>query len=47
MANSESVGKKIVEALKKQAENIDIAEDVSFETEADNALNIQNDDIFS
>ena len=28
MTNSESVGKKIVEALKKQAENIDFQEDV-------------------
>ena len=33
MPNNESVGKKIVEALKKQAENMDTPEDVSFDTE--------------
>ena len=32
MSNSESVGKKIVEALKKQADNIEVPEDINFET---------------
>ena len=34
MPNSESVGKKIVEALRKQAENIDVTEDTGFETDS-------------
>ena len=44
MSNSESVGKKIVEALKKQAENIETPEEVDFSTEEKNStLN----DVFS
>ena len=48
MPNNESVGKKIVEALKKQAENMDIQEDIqtdSFDTAP--TSNSMNDDIFS
>ncbi len=45
MANSESVGKKIVEALKKQADSMDIAEDINFEQGSDN--NVSSDDIFA
>lgn len=52
--NNESVGKKIVEALKKQAESIDISEnsesllfeEPANETTAANSL-VQNDDIFA
>ena len=52
MPNSESVGKKIVEALKKQAESIDVAEETSFETdrfsnESDNILSTPSSDIFA
>ena len=44
MSNSESVGKKIVEALKKQAENIETPEEIDFSTEEKNStLN----DVFS
>ncbi len=47
MPNNESVGKKIVEALKKQAESMDIQEnqDVSFDSAP--VSNPMNDDIFS
>lgn len=45
MPNNESVGKKIVEALKKQAENIDLTEDNSFNNVSAN--NSVNDDIFA
>lgn len=48
MPNNESVGKKIVEALKKQAENMDIQDDIqadSFDTAP--VTNPINDDIFS
>ena len=34
MPNSESVGKKIVEALKKQAENIEVPDETRFETDS-------------
>ena len=52
--NNESVGKKIVEALKKQAENIDFSDNIEtpvFEKQItenvqDNIMNI-NDDIFA
>ena len=48
MPNNESVGKKIVEALKKQAENIDIQEDVSMDSfDSTPVSNPMNDDIFS
>ncbi len=53
MPNNESVGKKIVEALKKQAENIETAEELSFDEPAhsnlneDNNLFSQSDDIFA
>ncbi len=55
MPNSESVGKKIVEALKKQAENIEEPENISFEpNSAAESLNAEeeifssnNDDIFA
>lgn len=43
MPNNESVGKKIVEALKKQAENMETPEEVSFETETPSF----NNDIFA
>ena len=42
MPNSESVGKKIVEALKKQAENIETTED-NFETEDSTMINKEED----
>ena len=41
MPNNESVGKKIVEALKKQAENMDIQE------EQMNDFSSASDDIFA
>ena len=55
MSNSESVGKKIVEALRKQAENIDIPNESSFEADTfseDTSENIilgsqTNNDIFA
>ena len=54
MPNSESVGKKIVEALKKQAENIETTEELDFETEdltmtnnKDNSFETQETDIFA
>ena len=53
MPNSESVGKKIVEALRKQAESIDTTEDTGFETDSfaadtnENILSSQNNDIFA
>ena len=43
MANSESVGKKIVEALKKQADSIDIAENTNFNQVTDT---VSRNDIF-
>ena len=47
MPNNESVGKKIVEALKKQAENMDIQDDFNYEsTPVTNPMN-NSDDIFS
>ena len=45
MPNSESVGKKIVEALKKQAENIEVADDTSFETTDETSVK-EEDSIF-
>ena len=49
MPNNESVGKKIVEALKKQAENMDIQEEAisSFEPEVEQTPAQTNDDFFS
>ena len=54
MSNSESVGKKIVEALRKQADSIEIAEETGFETASfDNSSSegiissAKNDDIFA
>lgn len=53
MPNSDSVGKKIVEALKKQAENIDNTSNMAFETEPeienkeDIFVSTANDDIFA
>lgn len=53
MPNSESVGKKIVEALKRQAENIDKASDAVFESEPEKEPEEDifetsaNDDIFA
>ncbi len=53
MPNSESVGKKIVEALRKQAESIDTTEDTGFETDSfvadtnENLLSSQSSDIFA
>ena len=48
MPNNESVGKKIVEALKKQAENMDIQEDVQMDSfDSTPVTNPMNDDIFS
>ena len=54
MPNNESVGKKIVEALKKQAENIEPSEELVFETNdsaitnnEDNTFEAQNTDIFA
>ena len=43
MPNSESVGKKIVEALKKQAENIETPNEDLFETNSSNVINNQGD----
>ena len=45
MPNNESVGKKIVEALKKQAENIELPEDSVFEANMSEAP-VQQDDVF-
>ena len=45
MPNNESVGKKIVEALKKQAENMDVIE-TERENFADSPI-IEQEDIFS
>lgn len=47
MPNNESVGKKIVEALKKQAESMDVQEnqEISFDTAP--VSNPMNDDIFA
>ena len=45
MSNSESVGKKIVEALKKQADNIELHEDINFET-SEVVEQPKKDDIF-
>ena len=42
MSNSDSVGKKIVEALKKQAENIETTENINFDTE-ENSMSMNND----
>ena len=46
MSNSESVGKKIVEALKKQAENIEVPENTDFEI-SNNEEQEQTQDIFA
>ena len=46
MPNSDSVGKKIVEALKKQADNIDTPDELSFETSSSIAEKM-NDDVFA
>ena len=45
MPNNESVGKKIVEALKKQAENIELPEDSVFETN-ETEISAEQDDLF-
>ena len=45
MPNNESVGKKIVEALKKQAESIELAETSAFEPE-DTNISVSQNDIF-
>ena len=45
MPNNETVGKKIVEALKKQAENIETTDELSFEQEESTDM-ISNDDAF-
>lgn len=48
MTNSESVGKKIVEALKKQAENIDYQEDVEMTNFAEvSNSNVEQQDFFA
>ena len=51
MPNNESVGKKIVEALKKQAENMDNVDDALFDVSGDDAEAVDNensqDDIFA
>ena len=48
MPNNESVGKKIVEALKKQAENMDIQEDVQMDSfDSSPVTNPMSDDIFA
>ena len=53
MSNNETVGKKIVEALKKQAENIEVTEDLSFDSEPEKSEKTEdlftssNDDIFA
>lgn len=44
---SESVGKKIVEALKKQAENYDIAEDTSSNLFDEPVNEVSNNDMFA
>ncbi len=47
MPNNESVGKKIVEALKKQAESMDIQEDTMNSFDSTPVSNPMNDDIFA
>ena len=47
MPNNESVGKKIVEALKKQAESMDIQDDAMNSFDSTPVSNPMNDDIFS
>lgn len=54
MPNSESVGKKIVEALRKQAEDIDVQDGASFEINdeseenmVEDVFNTQSNDIFA
>jgi len=53
MPNSESVGKKIVEALKKQAENIEVSDDTNYDTSVFSDTNedilatSKNSDIFA
>lgn len=47
MPSNESVGKKIVEALKKQAENMDIEDNSSFNSIDDSSDVSSNDDIFA
>lgn len=46
MPNNESVGKKIVEALKKQAENMDLQEEQISSFNSAPVSNPINDDIF-
>ena len=46
MSNSESVGKKIVEALKKQAENIEVAENINFDEGLYSVPKSRSNDIF-
>ena len=45
--SNESVGKKIVEALKKQAENYDIAEDTNSSLFEEPANEVSNNDVFA
>ncbi len=47
MPNNESVGKKIVEALKKQAENMDLQENQDISFDSSPVTSPMNDDIFS
>ena len=47
MPNNESVGKKIVEALKKQAENIEEPENIDFDTDSFSSQTNLQDDAFS
>ena len=47
MPNSESVGKKIVEALKKQAESIDETTDINFNNESIETIDNNKNDIFA
>ncbi|MBR1776848.1 hypothetical protein IJ750_07245 [bacterium] len=47
MPNNESVGKKIVEALKKQAENIETADESLFDSDSLSVSESANDDIFT
>ena len=48
MPNNESVGKKIVEALKKQAENIDTVDDSIFDSDSESEITeTVSDDFFS
>ena len=47
MPSNESVGKKIVEALKKQAENIDLEENTSYESFDSSVDTKSSEDIFS